>query len=52
MLLIVIVLLRINKTKSKSNPVSGSAASAHLESGGFFRSHAGVPHPDIQVFYM
>jgi len=31
---------------------TGSAASAHLESGGFFRSHAGVPHPDIQVHFL
>lgn len=31
---------------------SGPAASAHLETGGFFRSSAGVPHPDIQAHFL
>ncbi|XP_023330080.1 choline dehydrogenase, mitochondrial [Eurytemora carolleeae] len=31
---------------------TGSAATAHLESGGFIRSRAGVPHPDIQIHFL
>jgi len=31
---------------------TGSAASAHLESGGFIRSKADVPHPDIQFHFL
>jgi choline dehydrogenase len=31
---------------------TGPAASAHLETGGFFRSSAGVEHPDIQAHFL
>jgi len=37
---------------SYSSPFLGSAATAHLESGGFIRSQAGVPHPDIQIHFL
>ena len=32
--------------------VEGSGATAHLESGGFIRSRAGVSHPDIQIHFV
>ena len=31
---------------------SGPAASAHLETGGFFRSGPGVQHPDIMAHFL
>ncbi|KAJ8394799.1 hypothetical protein AAFF_G00041540 [Aldrovandia affinis] len=31
---------------------TGYGATAHLESGGFIRSHAGVTHPDIQFHFL
>ena len=31
---------------------TGSAATTHLETGGFIRSDPGVPHPDIQFHFM
>uniref|UniRef100_A0A673FKI4 Choline dehydrogenase, mitochondrial-like n=1 Tax=Sinocyclocheilus rhinocerous TaxID=307959 RepID=A0A673FKI4_9TELE len=31
---------------------TGYGATAHLESGGFIRSHPGVPHPDIQFHFL
>ncbi|MBM3602088.1 MAG: choline dehydrogenase [Alphaproteobacteria bacterium] len=31
---------------------SGKGASAHLESGGFIRSRAGIEHPDIQYHFL
>ncbi|NWX88264.1 CHDH protein, partial [Nothoprocta pentlandii] len=31
---------------------TGEGATAHLESGGFIRSQAGVPHPDIQFHFL
>lgn len=30
----------------------GLAASSHLESGGFIRSHKDIPHPDIQYHFL
>ncbi|EPY80992.1 choline dehydrogenase [Camelus ferus] len=32
--------------------VLGDGATAHLETGGFIRSQAGVPHPDIQFHFL
>ncbi|XP_015274329.1 PREDICTED: choline dehydrogenase, mitochondrial [Gekko japonicus] len=31
---------------------TGDGATAHLETGGFIRSQAGVPHPDIQFHFL
>ncbi|KAL8212499.1 UNVERIFIED_CONTAM: hypothetical protein K2H54_048573 [Gekko kuhli] len=31
---------------------TGDGATAHLETGGFIRSRAGVPHPDIQFHFL
>ncbi|KAJ6668376.1 hypothetical protein lerEdw1_015753 [Lerista edwardsae] len=31
---------------------TGEGATAHLETGGFIRSRAGVPHPDIQYHFL
>ena len=31
---------------------TGDAATAHLETGGFVRSRAGVPHPDVQWHFL
>ena len=32
--------------------LQGWGASAHLEAGGFIRTEAGVPHPDIQFHFL